>query len=228
MRTPQEQQERLLIDAPEAVDSGTLYSKGVKRALMAALLLSPRTKSIQLTFRSRAKADLDMLLRGQVLNINEKWLDFRASHQKTPCSLSRAVGPEAHNSDCFSCYHVVFHLYRLVLEELARQPGEKIEQAETDNLLQHRVRENLIQMPIMVTANMTENRGEILVSWTDLDSVSKLHQLNSRCRVTLHRESTCSPIKHHLLSLGKLVPSTLGILSQRKKQLYQSMITKQI
>ena len=46
-----------------------------------------------------------------------------------------------------------------------------------------------------------DNDGEILVSWTDPESslLSKLHHLNVKCRVTLHRESTCSQKRFDLV-----------------------------
>lgn len=206
VRTPQEQQERLLKNAPEAVDNGTPYSKSVKRALRAALRLDPRTRLLRLSFRSGAKAELDLLLCGPILNINEKWLDFHASHEKTPCCLSRTAPPEAYNTDRFSCHHVVLRLHKLVLEELARRTDKQHGgSTETDDSLHQRVRENLSQMPIMVEANARVQPGEIEVSWTDLDFVSKLHGLNSQCRVIVHRESTCSHVRDDLLTPSKCI-----------------------
>lgn len=204
VRTPEEEQIRLLDTAPEAVDIGSSYSESIKRALTASLQLDSRTKSLQLSFRSGAKADLDMLLSGATLKINELWLDFSASHEKSPCYLSRKRSNGVHNTNCFSCHHVVLRLHELILEELARHSGTQTAVESADSLNQ-RVRENLSQMPIMIKASPGKSPCSIDVSWIDLDPVTKLHGLHPKCCVTLHRESSCSLTRTNLIAIGKFI-----------------------
>lgn len=170
---------------------------------MAALLLSPRTNGLGVSFRAGANVGLDLLLSGNVLNINDVWLDFNASHKKVPCSLSTKTTAGADNGRCFSCHHVIVELHRLVMEELDRHRNDSDNSTDQYHMLNQRVRENLSQMPVMVAAQPTAKGNEISVSWEDLDIVSRLHELNARYRVTLHRESTCSGVKHQLLTLQK-------------------------
>jgi hypothetical protein len=94
LRTPQEQQIHLFLKAPEAPGDGTIYSLGLERALRAALVLDARTKSLKVVFKAAGKTQLNLLLSGTNLEINEKWLDFQAGHEKTPCWLSDQVRGE--------------------------------------------------------------------------------------------------------------------------------------
>lgn len=199
MRTPQEEQQRLLRDAPEAQDNEAPYSNSLKRALKASLRLFTRTKDIELSFRSGAKSDLDLVLCGSVLNINEKWLDFRTSHKQSPCILSQVPAYHIHDDNLFTCHHIVSRLHKLVLQELARH-RDRNDDIDADLSLHHTVQEHLSKMPILMKANATEQPGEISVSWMDLDFVSRLHKLPSRYRVILHRESTCSRMRDELLA----------------------------
>ena len=215
VRTPGEQQERLLNNAPESVDSGSSYSKNVKRALTASLQLENRTRNLQLSFRSGAKANLDLLLCGNVLKINDLWLDFEASHKKSPCCLSRTTGHETDNADCFSCHHIILRLYELILEELARHTETRRLSIESDGSLSQRVRETLSQMPIMIKAVPGDLPCSVDVSWADLDLIAKLHGLQPRCSVVLHRESSCSGAKSDLIRRGMY--SATQLLPFRKR-----------
>lgn len=85
VRTPQEQRYHLLHSAPIATEKSTLYASMVKRALSAGLCLDKRTKRLELVFKDGTAAELDLLLDGTELMVNEKFLDFHASHKKVPC-----------------------------------------------------------------------------------------------------------------------------------------------
>jgi hypothetical protein len=206
VRTPQDQQIRLFRNAPEVADRGAIYSSGFKQALNAALALNTRTNGLKAVFKAVDKAQLALLLSGSRLEINETWLDFRISHKKYPCRLSRQAHIEESIMDQLSCDHIVIELYKLVLEELKRHPGLGLGQSsESDSSLCQRVRESLQQMPMMVAASPGRQSGEIVVSWTDLegDLISKIYCLYPKCRITLHRESTCSSRRDDLLAPSK-------------------------
>ncbi|PVH72999.1 hypothetical protein DL98DRAFT_576490 [Cadophora sp. DSE1049] len=202
VRTPREQQCYLLNQAPRTQSRGTTYSLGVERALRAALALDSRTKDLNLIFKSGAKTDLDLLLDGCDLQINDKWLDFKNSHRLAPCRLSRQAYREYSNADHFSCDHIVTDLYELVLDELKRHDEiDSNESSESDSSLYQRLCEQLRQMPVMVESRVGTSSEMIVVSWTDLDGdvLSRLYGLDPKCRVTLHRESTCSNRRDDLL-----------------------------
>ncbi len=201
-RTVQEERCHLLYNAPLSIEADTLYSAGVKRALMATLSVDTRTQNLEIVFKSAFSAELDLLLEDSQLQVNEKWLDFRASHKDAPCGLSRLALSEDLVIHTFSCDHVINELYDLVLVEINKE--RDIESGlleEKDNSLRLRVSESLRQMPRMIDIIHGDNDGEILVSWTDPESslLSKLHHLDLKCRVTLHRESTCSQKRFDLV-----------------------------
>jgi hypothetical protein len=206
VRTPQEEQIRLFHNAPEVTDKGTIYSTGLKRALNAALALDTRTKGLEIVFKAVDKAQLALRLSGSKLEINATWLDFRASHEKAPCWLSRPAHAEKSMIDQFSCDHIATHLYQLVLEELKRHPGMIAgESSDSDSSLYQRVCESLRQMPMMVEASPGRQSGEVEVSWTSLegDHFSRMYHFDPKCRITLHRESTCSLRRDDLLAPSK-------------------------
>ena len=205
VRTPQEHQCHLLHNAPIAEDKGTPYSAGVERALRAALALDGRTRALEVIFRNGTSTDLDLMLFQSTLEINDKWLDFRQSHSRTACWLSRRSNEELPNMGHFSCDHVVTNLYDLVLKELTRNPGlSHGELSESNETLHQRVCDNLRQMPRMVESCTGIFPGEISVSWVDLEGemISRVYGLNPRCQVTLHRERTCSLRRGDLLLLS--------------------------
>ncbi|KAI9781879.1 MAG: hypothetical protein M1839_005673 [Geoglossum umbratile] len=216
LRTPQEQQIHLFLKAPEASGDGAIYSLGLERALRAALALDARTKSLRVVFKAAGKAQLNLLLSGTSLEINETWLDFQVGHEKTPCWLSDQVRGEP-DMDRFLCDHIVIDLYHLVLEEIKRQ-GQS---SASDSSLYHRVRESLRQMPVMVEARPGHRPGEVDVSWMSLegDSIPKIYGLDPTYRITLHRESTCSPRRRDLLALTPpdAPPSQTGETTQDRQ-----------
>lgn len=191
LRAPQQQQRHLLKTAADSRREETRYSKSVKWSLTAALALSEGTENLTLRFKSGATADLDLLLVDDILLINDKWLDFQQSHENAPCWLSRQPIGQV---DTFSCLHVVTHLHDLVLLELTKSPDTNTGRTVAmDPSLSLKVHESLRQMPLMVTTVLTGRAGELKVSWSDSDhNLASVHGLDPKCRVTLHRESTCS------------------------------------
>lgn len=198
VRTPQQQQRYLLKTAPNSQLEETDYSKSVKWCLRAALALSKSTENLVLSFKSGATVDLDLLLLDDAVLINDKWLDFQESHKNTPCWLSRqSIG----QVDTFSCLHIIMYLHDLVLVELTKYSDTGTGRIfATEPFLPLKVQESLQQMPLMVETASTGRPYEMKVSWSDSDNdlASKLG-LDPKCRVTLHRESTCSQKRLHPL-----------------------------
>jgi hypothetical protein len=204
VRTPQEQQIYLFQKAPEVPEKGTTYSAGLKRALRAVLALDARTKGLEIVFKAVGKAQLELLLSGEKLEINENWLDFQASHEKAPCWLTRQAHIDESRMDHFFCNHIVKDLYRLVLEEIKRR-GQS---SEADSSLHQSVDESLRQMPMMVEVSPGCHSGEVHVSWMSLegDVFSRVCRSDPTCRIILHRESTCSARRGNLLAPSKWAP----------------------
>ena len=205
VRTPQEQQHRLLKNAPDSAKDDSAYSADFKRSLNAALALDPRTSALTITFKDGTKDGLDLLLDNSDLLIHDKWLEFSSSHEKTPCSLSTRATQKGVSIENFSCNHVVAYLLDLLLAELTKVGGAELDShtlTRSDDSLRVAVRENLDQMPRLVEASIVEP-GEIKVTWMDLDGdrVSKLHGLDPQCGIVMHRESTCSNKRLDLLRL---------------------------
>jgi hypothetical protein len=192
----------LFKNAPEVADRGTIYAIGLERALNAALARNARTERLKAVFKAVDRTQLDLLLSGSRVEINKNWLDFRTSHEKYPCRLSRRAHMEEPIMDQFICDHIVIVLYELVLKELKRHQGQP---SDSDSFLCQSVHESLQQMPMMVAASPGRQSGEIQVSWTDLegDVFSKIDPLVPKCRITLHRESTCSSRRYDLLAPSK-------------------------
>ncbi|KAH7377556.1 hypothetical protein BKA64DRAFT_254172 [Cadophora sp. MPI-SDFR-AT-0126] len=212
VRTPREQQCYLLNQAPRTQSPPTAYSLGVERALKAALAMDSRTKELNLIFKSGIKTDLDLLLDGRDLQINDKWLDFENGHRRAPCWLSRQAGRECFDADHFSCDHIVRDLYELVLGELKRHGNVGSEKlSESNRSLHQRLCESFRQMPIMVESKAGTVSETIAVSWTDLDGdvLARLYGLDPKFRVTLHRESTCSSKRNDLI-LSEEVENEVG------------------
>jgi hypothetical protein len=199
IRTPQEQQYHLLHNAAIAIVKVTAYSIGVKRGLSAALALDVRTRDLKLVFKTGYTADLDLLLDKSDLLIHEKWLDFGASHDGADCWLSSLASASGIKIDTFSCDHIVTNLYGLVLNELDSRDGGLAADEKSLNL---KVSERLREMPRKIEIAPGQEAGEIEVSWVDAasDMASRLHGLNVKGRITLHRERTCSEKKFELLT----------------------------
>jgi hypothetical protein len=197
----------LLRNAVDSALEDTPFSIGVKCLLKAALALDVRTRDLELRFKSGTNAELDLLLEGSEILVNEKWLDFYSSHDGMPCWLSRRVSSKEVNADSFFCNHVVNDLYELVLAELRHgRYRDHNNSTQSYGSLRLRVSENLHQMPRMVEAWQGDRAGEIEVSWTDLQGglVAKFDGLNADFQVILHCQSTCSDKRAELVRLSKL------------------------
>ena len=182
----------------------TPYAEEVERALRSVLALDSRTRDLRLDFRSGTSAELDILLLGCNLVINDKWLDFHASHDKSLCSLFLEATAEQINIDRFSCSHIIKNLYDLVLVELSKGSSTQENRSSDAEHLRQMVREKIDQMPCMVEVIQGNSAGVLEVSWVHAESerISKLHHLELKGRVTMHRESTCAEKKSELLASG--------------------------
>lgn len=148
-----------------------------------------------------------MLIFEDTLEINEKWLDFRASHSAAHCKLS-LQSLEGQPVEHFTCDHIIVDLYKMALQELKRHPEkDHDERSESDDVLYLRVLESLREMPITVEARTTNRAGEIEVLWADLDRdvASRVFGMEPKCQVTLHRKSTCGARRHDLLATSKWI-----------------------
>ncbi|CZR65095.1 uncharacterized protein PAC_14995 [Phialocephala subalpina] len=193
VRTPQEHQTHLFEHAPIAANLDIVYSTGVKRALRAALTLDPKAAGLDLIF---------------------KWLDFRASHDRSACWLSQHIKGGETGLEHFSCYHVVTYWFDKILEELKRHSHlPELVGSHSSGLLSQRLTDKLRQMPLMITAHATETPGGIQVSWTDSegDLHFRLYGLDGKYRVTLHRQSTCAAEINAIVSSGKHIQSSLEL-----------------
>ena len=174
------------------------YSEAIKRSLKAILALDDRTKDLIIVFKSGEQADLDLLLEGSNLLINDKWLDFQRSHSKAPCWLSRH-GVKSYK---MPCDHIVTRLHDLILHELTKGPVSQLDKStESKATLRLKVSDSLRQMPRMIEISQGLKPRELIVTWTMLerDLVFKMYGFDLRCQVTLHRESTCSEKKMDIL-----------------------------
>jgi hypothetical protein len=195
----------LLHNAPVAEDNRSPYSAGVWRALRAALALDVKTKDLKVVFKNGATTDFDLILFESTLEINNKWLDFKQSHSKTACWLSRQSNDESSTMSHFSCDHIALTLYELVLEEVMRDPGfAHRESSESKATLCQKVSENLRHMPMMIETCLG-GPGEIIVSWIDRDGgmVSRVYGLNPKLEITLHQESSCALKRGDVLRSSK-------------------------
>jgi hypothetical protein len=199
VHTPEEHLYQLLHNAPVSELEETPYSSGVKRVLSAALALDDKTKRLKLVFKSGAKTELDLLLDGSDVLINDKWLNFQETHLQTRCWLSRT---HIKDSD-FPCDHVINDLYEHVLYEMKKVPGAETDlTSEATNSMRLRAHDHLRQMPRSIELGEGEKSGELKVEWhsPDPDAFFKRYGVNLRSIVTLHRESTCFGKKSDVLS----------------------------
>jgi hypothetical protein len=204
IRTPQEHRHYLLQTAPETDRPSTSYSKDVERALMAILALDSRTQDLRLDFRSGANAELDLLLLGPDLLINDKWLDFYAGHENSSCSLFLEAAAEQTSINRFSCSHIIKSLYDSLLVELSHGSNPQ-QNRNSDNYMRQLVSEKIDQMPGMVDISQGGGAGVLKVSWVHAESekISRLHHLELKGRITMHRKSTCADKRSELLSSGE-------------------------
>jgi hypothetical protein len=176
----------------------------VKHSLKAALALDASTRKLFLKFKSGANAELDLLLDGSNLLINDKWLDFDKSHDGMPCWYSKLASSKDSISQGFFCSHVVIDLYEMILTEL-RHKGDtnRSTLANSHGSLRRRVSESLHEMPSMIQIVQGKRSGEIEVSWACLHGHLATHLgVDLKFRVTLHRESKCSAKRKDCLVPG--------------------------
>lgn len=120
LSTPNEHRIQLLRSAPINVEPDTLHSASFKQLLKKALSwYSPVTARLNMIFKSGRTADLDFLIDGQNLLLNDKYLDFWKSHESSSCRLSDT--PNA--KDDYPCDHVVVTLFSLIIADLRINDG---------------------------------------------------------------------------------------------------------
>jgi hypothetical protein len=170
---------------------------------MSVLALDPRTRDLQLDFRSGANAELDLLLLGPNLLINDKWLDFYASHENSSCSLFHEATAEQTNIDRFSCSHIIKCLYDSILVELSNL-SNALQSRNSDDYMRQLVGEKIDQMPCLVEVAQGEEAGVLEVSWVHAESekISRLHRLELKGQITMHRKRTCEKKSELLVSGG--------------------------
>lgn len=203
LRTPDEQRHHLLFNAPDSAFEETTYSAGMIRTLRSVLALDQRTEGLEICFKSRHHAELDLLLDGLRLLVNDKWLDFEDSHAASFCSLFDEASADEVQINTFSCGHVVTELYDLILVELSSKSSAQLGIApDTDSSLYLKVSEKIRQTPHKIECHAEFAPGMLHVSWLDPESEKdwKLHGVSRRGRVILHRESTCTEKRHELLA----------------------------
>lgn len=148
------------------------------------------------------------MISNAVLEINDKWLDFKRSHEVSPCCLSDHQYEADYDEGPFSCDHIVAILYERVFIEVSRHPGlTGGNLGEKCASMVQTVRQSLRQMPLAVEVKTISRAEALEVVWVDSEGskLRQVHGLSSRCRVTLHRESTCSGKREHLLASGMCI-----------------------
>lgn len=177
----------------------------MERAIRSILALDPRCEHLELKFRSRADAELDVLLKDSDLIINDKWLDFHASHHDSWCSLYLQAMADLVSIDHFSCSHIVRNLHELILVELEKAPNVAMQSGLLRNdQMRQIVSECIDQMPYRVEIVQGEGPGVLEVSWlhNQSESAFEYHHLLLG-RVKLHRQSTCAAKKSELIMYSK-------------------------
>jgi hypothetical protein len=146
-----------------------------------------------------------MLVVGPDLLINDKWLDFDASHKELPCSLFAEATAQGKSIARLSCSHIVKHLYDLVLVEVSCGSTSPQSSTDADEYLRQQVYEKIDQMPCMVELTRGEEAGTLEVSWVHAESekIWRLHGLELKGRVTMHRRSSCVGKVSGLLTSGE-------------------------
>lgn len=204
LRTPQEQRYFLLENAKPSSMKKTSYSEGVERALRSVLALDPQTNSLELHFKDGHKAELDLLLRDQYLMINDKWLDFAASHSETPCSLYTDASDQDITINHFECSHILLDLFDKILDEINKYSDGGGNRTHICGSLRLKAIEKIDNMPSEVSVSRGEKPREIDVSWMHpvSERAFKRYKMIHMGLVILHCESTCSIQKQQFLRTG--------------------------
>jgi hypothetical protein len=169
--------------------------------LRAALASDERTKHLNILFKGGDNVDLDLLLDDLDVLIHDRWLDFYASHDRHPCSLSRQASSKDYNTETFTCDYIVNYLYGLLLDQL--MPGSiYVGETGTKGTLCAKVEQNLKEMPRKLEIVLGSQPQEIKVSWVDIaGAVNSLYGLDLECRITLHLENNiCRKYEEELLA----------------------------
>ncbi len=197
VRTPEEQRRHLLDTAVNSDLAPTRYSIAVQRTLRAALALDAKTSKLQLVFKSGVHADLDLLIDESNVIINDKWLDFTASHAQHSCWIS----DEGIALEEFPCDHVINYLHDLVLKQLKPPYCDQEVDVEFRMRLGSKASQHFHQMPRSIEIRQGTELGELIVVWSTLECEDfyRRHGLKLNYRIVLHRQSTCHDRKEELL-----------------------------
>lgn len=199
-RTPVEHSRYLLSNAPKSTHRQTVYSESFQRVLGAILEIDPRTKHLDVVYKAGEDIHCDILIEDSRILINDKWLDFEASHDASFCSASEVAGSKS--SNVFSCDHIATDLHTTILLELNKD-NEISSLAHNSQMtkLKLRVSRALRQMPRLVKLKQGASPRQLDVSWRDFESqiMFEGHGLKLVCQVTLHRETTCAARNKNLV-----------------------------
>lgn len=180
LRTPKEERVKLLSNATPSVLENTVFSAGLKRYLQAAVTLHSETRHLSLCFRSGETTDLDLLLEGPQVLINDKWLCVHKTHSRdhSYCPFRKAMASTRAGIDTFTCVHLVEALYGLILDELCKK-WELRSRHKLCHQLREQVSCKLNQAPLKVELQHG-NPGEIQVRWVERYSTTVLSSRHVR------------------------------------------------
>ncbi|KAK2627369.1 hypothetical protein QTJ16_003335 [Diplocarpon rosae] len=196
-QTPKEYCHRLMECAPVSKLEDSTYIAGVKRALASALALDTRTENLTVIFKDNSKAEIDLLILGSELLINDKWLDYNKTHKNGTCFLWEYGMKEPE----FPCDHTISRLYGIIISKISTTPLLDRSTLESESSLREMLNENLRQMPRMIHIRQGKSTGQLEIVWTGLESkmVWRIYGVEMMCRITLHLERTCKDRKADLL-----------------------------
>lgn len=204
LRTPEEHCHHLLLKAPGYNDKVTQYAIETMRLLRMGMSLSSRTRNYEFVFKKVSLSGLDLLRQDQQLLVDAKFLDFKEAHKSHPCRLT----DKGIVSDSNPCDHIIEHLYKLACQTVLAGDtiGDDATVKESNDKQEREFRESFKEMPRAVQLHESNQLGELIVEWIDTESerMFYLYKIELRCRVTLHRESSCADRRNDLLAgLGK-------------------------
>jgi hypothetical protein len=204
VKTPQERREELLCNTATSVKEETAYSNDVKRALMGVLALDERTRNLEVVFKSGAEAELDLLLHGWRVLINDKWLDFHSSHDSGGCDLSVEASRQHVNIDTFDCGHIITELYDSLVAELSRYQRDHKLSAEGSSALRRRAAEKIRQTPSRVSVAQGESLAKLSSPGQSLGvivfgkTMACFEKVESRCIAKVHAQTRRMRYSHQV------------------------------
>lgn len=195
VRSPDEQRTHLFRRSPVSQFTPTLFSISVHRAFMAWLALDSRMRNINVSYVQNTYTAIDFLFTAgeSLLQINDKWLDFKRVHETASCRISSSMSESSFVPGVFVCDHLIDDLYGLVLVDIADSLNlTKDESMGLVRTLRHAARDMLQQMPRRVESRQPRAH-ELQITWADFDTGSIIPEylLNTEYSVQLHRRSTC-------------------------------------